>query len=249
MVPGTPVNPFQSPSAGAEVLHPSPSGEALEKAVAGEYDFDIGDVMSEAWTLTQGFKGTFWGAAIVGYVILFAALFVAGIIAGILGSDVGMFVLALINVMSLAVIAPLMMALMLLGVRRGSSLPVSFNVIMECMGKIPAAVGAWLLTTLLTYIGFILLILPGLYLAIAYGMTMPLIGDRNLPVWQAMETSRKAITHKWFRIFGLYLVVGVLVLASALPLGIGLIWTLPWSMVVLGVLYRRIYGPASAPQP
>ncbi len=247
MVTGTPVNPFQPPAPGAEVLHPSSSGAALEKAIAGDYDFEIGDVLNEAWSLTNGFKGTFWGAAIVGYVIMLAVLFAMGVLGSLLGSDASMAVLILINLASLAITAPLLMGLMMLGVRRASNLPVGFNVITECMGKIPVAAGAWLLTTVLTYIGFIFLILPGVYLAVAYGMTMPLIGDRNLPIWQAMETSRKAITHKWLRIFGLYLAVGLLVILSALPLGIGLIWTMPWSMVVLGVLYRRIYGPASAP--
>ena len=59
-----------------------------------------------------------------------------------------------------------------------------------------------------------------------------------------METSRKSLTHKWFRIFGLYLVVGLIVAVSALPLGIPLIWTFPWALMVMGVLYRRIFGAA-----
>jgi hypothetical protein len=64
-----------------------------------------------------------------------------------------------------------------------------------------------------------------------------------------MESSRKAVTRKWFRIAGLYLVVAILVMLSALPLAIPLIWTVPWSMLTLGVAYQRIFGAASATLP
>jgi hypothetical protein len=39
-------------------------------------------------------------------------------------------------------------------------------------------------------------------------------------------------------------VVGLLVGLSALPLGIGLIWTAPWGINVIGVVYRRTFGVA-----
>jgi len=103
---------------------------------------------------------------------------------------------------------------------------------------------AGFLTTILTYLGIFLLIIPGMYLAIAYCMTMFLIADRNLGAWQAMETSRQAVTKRWFKFFGLLLLVGLLVGASALPLGIPLIWTIPWAINVLGVVYRRTFGVA-----
>ena len=101
---------------------------------------------------------------------------------------------------------------------------------------------AGLITTLLIYIGFILILIPGMYLAIAYCMTMPLIADRRLTPWQAIETSRKAVTKRWFSFFGLFLVVGLVIFGSALTLGIGLIWTAPWSINVIGVAYRRTFG-------
>ena len=84
------------------------------------------------------------------------------------------------------------------------------------------------------------------YLAVAYGMTIPLIAFNEIGAWRAMEISRRAVTHRWFRVFGLNLAVAFLVLLSALPFGIGLIWTMPWAMLVLGVLYRRMFG---APAP
>jgi uncharacterized membrane protein len=60
--------------------------------------------------------------------------------------------------------------------------------------------------------------------------------------WQAIETSRKAVTKRWFQYFLLLLVVGLVVFVSARPLGIGLVWTAPWAINVIGVVYRRTFG-------
>jgi len=95
---------------------------------------------------------------------------------------------------------------------------------------------------LLIYLGMILLLIPGIYLAVAYMLAIPLIVERGLSPWQAMEASRKAITQHWFKVFGLFLLLGLIVSISAIPLGIGLIWTIPLFVMVMGVLYRTIFG-------
>jgi uncharacterized membrane protein len=130
----------------------------------------------------------------------------------------------------------------MMGVRRAAGLPISFATAFSCLDRVLTVFLASLLTTLLTYIGLFLIIIPGIYLAIAYCMTMPLIADRRLGPWQAIETSRKAVTKRWFQYFLLLLVVGLVVFVSALPLGIGLVWTAPWAINVIGVVYRRTFG-------
>jgi len=245
MVTGNPVNPFQPPAPGADAVRPGASEGSLEKAINGEYDFEIGDVLSEAWSLTDGFKGTFWGGAFVAYFLMLAIIFSAAFVLGIVASDAGMVAGIVVNVLTMAAVTPLIVGVMMLGIRRACGQEVHFGVVFSYFHVLAAAAGAYLLTTVLTYVGIVFLILPGVYLGLAYGMTLPLIADRSLPIWQAMETSRKALTHKWFRLFGAYLLVGLLVLLSMIPLGIGLIWTAPWSVLVFGVLYRRIFGAAS----
>jgi len=86
------------------------------------------------------------------------------------------------------------------------------------------------------------LILPGLYLSIAYTFTMPLIVDKNMGVWDAMELSRKTVTKHWFKVFGLVLLLGIIALISAIPLGAGLIWTVPLMFMTLyGLLYPVMF--------
>ncbi|RMF67257.1 MAG: hypothetical protein D6742_07940 [Cyanobacteria bacterium J069] len=57
---------------------------------------------------------------------------------------------------------------------------------------------ASLLTSILTVVGFILLFIPGIYLAVAWAFTTLFIVDRRFDFWDAMEASRKVISKRWF---------------------------------------------------
>jgi hypothetical protein len=245
-----PLNPFEAPKAALDVAAPGAVAGSLEDAVAGRYDFTVGEVMSEAWGLVKGFKASFWGAALLMYGILLVATLVWGGISASLFGKQSRIVAGIFNGLIGALMWPFFIGIVAMAVRRAARLPVSFSMAFAYLNKAPVVVAAGLLTTLLTYLGFALLIIPGIYLSVAYAMTMPLLAFHELGAWKAMETSRKAITHKWFQVCGLYLLVGVLTGLSALPLGIPLIWTAPWAILVMGVLYRRIFGaPAAAPTP
>jgi len=246
-----PMNPFEPPRPALDMPPLALASGSLEDGVAGRYDFTVGEVMSEAWGLVKGFKASFWGAAFIMYALLFAATLVwGGISAAVFGKHQSPIVGGIVNSLIGALMWPLLIGLAALGVRRAAGLPVSFSMAFAYLGKAPVVIAAGLLSTLLTYLGFALLIVPGIYLSVAYGMTLPLLAFHELGPWKAMEMSRKAISHRWFRVFGLYLLVGLLVGLSALPLGIPLIWTAPWGLLVMGVLYRRIFGmPAGAPPP
>ena len=99
-----------------------------------------------------------------------------------------------------------------------------------------------ILMAVLIYIGFLLLLIPGFYLAIAYMLALPLAMERKLSPWEALEASRKAITQRWFKVFGLMLVLSLIMILSMIPLGIGLIWTFPMFIIAVGILYRTIFG-------
>jgi hypothetical protein len=249
-----PINPYQPPKADLEIAGPTATPTSIEDAIAGRYDFDIGDVMDEAWKLTKGFKGSFWGAAIViGIISLIGSGVVGGLLgalAALVGVRVNGLVSAIFNGLAAALLTPLTMGLTMMAVRRAQGQPASFSTAFGYISKAGPAIAAGLLTVLLTYLGIALLIIPGIYLAVAYKMAEPLIGELPISGWKAMETSRKAIRHKWFRVFGLFIVVGLLTALSGLVL-IPLIWTVPWSIMTMGVLYRRIFHatPAEAAAP
>ena len=90
--------------------------------------------------------------------------------------------------------------------------------------------------------GFFLLVLPGIYLSIAYSFAPYLIVEKNMGVWEALETSRKAITEYWWRYFGLMLVALLLVVVGSIPLLLGLIWVIPIVAIATGEVFQKTFG-------
>jgi len=89
-------------------------------------------------------------------------------------------------------------------------------------------------------IGLLLLILPGIYLAVAYTFTSLIIIDRKLSFFDAMETSRKLITKKWFAFFGFSFLIGLINLLGIMLFGLGIVLTLPVTMCAIAVAYDDI---------
>ena len=99
-----------------------------------------------------------------------------------------------------------------------------------------------LVAGLLTAIGILLLIIPGVYLAVSYFFAMPMVIEKRFDFWTALETSRKLVTKQWFSIFGFSLLVGLLNVAGALLCGVGLLVTVPWSICTIVSAYTDIVG-------
>lgn len=113
---------------------------------------------------------------------------------------------------------------------------------------------ASLVAHVLTAVGFFLLILPGIYLMVAWWMFAPLlIIDRKLDFWPAMELSRKTVNRNFWPCLGLFLLSCLLAFAGALACGIGLFFTLPLSLVAIVCAYEKLFGrqqePAGIPGP
>ena len=88
----------------------------------------------------------------------------------------------------------------------------------------------------------ILLIAPGIYLAIAYIFTVPLIVGKKMEFWPAMEASRKLITKKWTSFFGFSLVLTLINFAGVLLCGVGLLFTAPLTICAIAAAYESIVG-------
>ncbi len=207
------------------------------------YDFAIMDIIREAWEKTSGVKGTLWGGLIIMFLIILALSTVMVILVSFSGGGSAAAALSMAMQMTVTVaMYPLMTGVIMIGIRRAVDLEVDYKMVFGYFGYLLPIIISAVLTSIMTSLGFLLLIIPGIYLSLAYVMVWPLIVEREMTPWQAMETSRKAIHRKWFKVFGLYFVTGLIVSISAIPFGIGLIWTMPMSVMVTGVLYRDIFG-------
>lgn len=62
---------------------------------------------------------------------------------------------------------------------------------------------AGVLTALLSWLALFACVLPGIYLFIGWLFSVPLIADRKLTWWTAMETSRRRVRQVWFQVITL----------------------------------------------
>jgi uncharacterized membrane protein len=99
----------------------------------------------------------------------------------------------------------------------------------------------WLLTTL----GFALCILPGIYLLVGYMFALPLVIDKKMEFWTAMEVSRRVVHAHWWSLFGLAIVLVLVALCGFLLCGIGALISIPVSSVALMYVYEDLFGVQS----
>jgi len=111
----------------------------------------------------------------------------------------------------------------------------------------PHLVIAGFLATLLTVLGFLCLILPGIYLFVAWIFTFPLIVDQRLDFWPAMRLSRKVISKHWWKFLGFLIVLALINLAGIATCGIGLFITFPVTFAALTYAYEDITGAVKSP--
>ncbi len=213
-----------------------------------EYDFDIIEIIKEGFRHIDGVKGTFiaaFGAYLVVAVvlqILLAIVFPTGTpeVPNLLNQQI-------VTILSYPVLMPLMVGIIMMAINYSRGENIEFKSIFNyyhLMGKLALA---GILIYVMTIIGFVLLVLPGIYLSIAYVFTLPLIADKGMDVWEAMEFSRKTVTKHWFKVFGLLFLLGLIFLAGVMTFGIGLIWAVPLLFLTLyGLLYRSIFDAFEA---
>ncbi len=91
--------------------------------------------------------------------------------------------------------------------------------------------------SLFVVIGLCLLIIPGLVVGLLYLPVYLFIVDRNLDFWQAMESSRKMVLANFTQWLKLGLVLMALNLAGTLALVVGLLVTVPMSVIAVTLAY------------
>ena len=113
-----------------------------------------------------------------------------------------------------------------------------------------ALILASLVAHVLTAIGFVFLILPGIYLLTAWWMFTPLLViDKSLDFWPAMELSRKTVNRHWWPCFGLFVLACLVTFAGLLLCGIGVFFTLPLALGAIVYAYQELFdSPVAASQ-
>ena len=200
----------------------------------------ISDVLKTAKDKQVGFKASYFMAFVaymaISVVIELTREWVIG------SSDDGSVTAVVAEAVIALLMMPLGVGLGLLGIRRASGRDTPVSTLWEPYTMAVPLLIMFILMGVLIVGGLLLLILPGIYLAIAYSFAPYLIIEKRLGVWESLETSRKAITQYWWRYFGLMLVSALLIIAGIIPLFIGLIWVLPIVTIAAGEVFVETFN-------
>ena len=197
-------------------------------AIAASYlqrpvSIDISSALSRGWALVRDHMFELVGATVLGWLVSIGLGFVP-----ILGWIVGFVLMGGLDYMFLRCI-------------RGEQVQIGdvfagFN--LAFLNLTMAGLVKWLLTT----IGLILCIVPGIYLAVCYVFALPLVIDKKMEFWTAMEVSRQVVHAQWWSVFALIIVLVLVVLAGFLLCVIGALIAIPVATAALMYVYEDLFG-------
>jgi hypothetical protein len=208
----------------------------VPETIAAEYlrrgaVIDIGGAVSRGWALVRDNMGVLVGATALGWIIALGAAWVP-----VLGWAVGIVLVGGLDYMFIRRI-------------RGDAVEVGdvfagFNLALVQLTL------AGLVKALLTSLGFMLCILPGIYLGVGYIFALPLVIDKKMDFWPAMEVSRRVVHRHWWSAFALVIVLALIACAGFLVCIVGAFVTIPVASASLMYVYEDLFGPeATRPVP
>jgi uncharacterized membrane protein len=101
---------------------------------------------------------------------------------------------------------------------------------------------ATLILGLIIGLGFVALVIPGIYLALRFQFTIPLIIDKNLNITEAMKQSTALTSGIKLSLFGFDLAALGVIILGAIVFGIGIFVAMP----VVWLAYIHLYKKLSA---
>ena len=227
------------------------SGGNIEDAIAGDIEVNMLETLGEAWRGLKGFKLKCHIATVIWLAVYLLAMLVSipavfGLVAFGADEQTASLIASLVQLVAIAVTMPMMVGIMVMGIRHSQGKSVSAGTVLNYFHRAPGAILWYFLYSLLIMLGYLLLIVPGIYLSFAYMFSLPLMIEKDMSAWRALEVSRKAVTRIWFRATGFLMLLLLLVTLGMIPLGIPLIWIVPWVSLAFAMLYFKLFGAEGA---
>lgn len=225
-------------------------GGDLQRSLAMGYRLDLKAVYREAWLLTSGAKAGLLLAVACVLALMFLLLQLA-MLSSWLETDsvVGSMLLSIILA---AVLSPVSSSLDMLGLRRALGSRVRGSMVFDYLRQAPSLIQTSLLlsgckggleslsmhSSMAESVSVALLLL----FSVSMLFTIPLILERGYSPARAMWTSFRLFLRGWPQLLLLYAVLAALFVLAMLPLGLGLIWMVPFYLIVNGIVYRDVCG-------
>ena len=105
---------------------------------------------------------------------------------------------------------------------------------------------AAIVVSIVVGIGFVLLLIPGIYLSVRLAFYLQAIIDQKVGPIESLSKSFEITKGYFWQIFGLGIVLVVVNIIGAIPLGLGLLVTVPMTALAGMFAYRRLAGVTGA---
>jgi uncharacterized membrane protein len=99
-----------------------------------------------------------------------------------------------------------------------------------------------LLIFVIVLLGLVLLILPGIYLAVSFVFSHPFVWFYDVDPLEAARLSRKTVSGNFGQILILFLILAGINLLGVMALGLGILLTMPFSFCVVYAAFDDIIG-------
>jgi uncharacterized membrane protein len=195
--------------------------------LAPDYWIGIGDCIGKGWKLVMQ---NFW--------LLVGASFIAGLIVS------SAFIPYIGFLISIVIAGPMIGGVYLLYLRKIRGEPVVLGDMFAGFGSsLGSLIAAHVVSMILVLLGLIFFVIPGIYLLVSWTFALPLIIDRKMEFWDAMELSRKMVSRHWWKIFGLAIVLMLLGLAGLVVFFVGVFVAGAIAQAALCYAYEEIFIP------
>lgn len=197
--------------------------------------FTIADAFAHGWQKT---KKQFWLTAgvLVTYLLISIAI---GRVGEIAREDVILNIVAFLISLALGVVIRIGITRYFLNADEDGG---SFNDLFTLGGVFFTYFVAYIVLSVLTILGLVLLIVPGIIIAVMYFFVPTLIVDRHLDVMEAFKESAAITKGHRLHLLGFIGVSAVLNFVGLLAIVVGLLVTIPMTFFAALYIYKRLLG-------
>lgn len=224
---------------------PEINNSRLERALAGDYDFNIGQLFAEGQAcykrnlgLLLRTTGVLMAIGLSSMMILINLLALdMTSVESMQSSNAG-----LLDIFMLIIMTPMIVGYRMLGIKLISNKSTSLNELFQYFSFVLVLVTTNLLISLVMQIGLNFLILPGLYVYLVTQFAVVLIVEKRLGLLQSIMLSVR-VTNRYLLPFTLLLLAFVMMFVLVLfTMGLAILWVGPMYTLVMGRLYADLFG-------
>jgi uncharacterized membrane protein len=147
-------------------------------------------------------------------------------------------------IISIIISPPLTSGFFLVANRISRGVEVTFSNYFEGFSYWGIVIVTSLISGILTFFGILALVIPGIYLAVAFMFGIPFALFSGLDFWASLELSRRLITMNWWKFFGFVIVLVGLNILGLVFFFVGLLVTIPVSYFAIYSVFEELTADA-----